>query len=168
MTKTFVAEKRVSIDAPREAVWQALTDPEKVKEYMHGTTIATDWKVGSPITWSGEWKGKSYQDKGEVLAFEPEKVLSTTYWSSMSGKEDKPENYYNVTYTLEGNDGRTTLTLQQDGNESQEAANQMAENNWGPVLEKSQGCRRAVAIPGPPLRPTRVPSETQGADRPLQ
>lgn len=135
MSTTFVAEKTVSIDASPETVWQALTDPDKVKEYMHGTTIATDWEVGSPITWSGEWKGKSYQDKGVVLAFEPTTLLSTTYWSSMSGKEDKPENYYTVTYTLAGDDGTTNLTLQQDGNESQEAADQMAENNWGPVLE---------------------------------
>jgi uncharacterized protein YndB with AHSA1/START domain len=135
VAETFVAEKTVSINAPTEAVWQALTDPEKVREYMHGTTIATDWKVGSPITWSGDWNGKSYQDKGVVLVFEPERLLSTTYWSSMSGKEDKPENYYTVTYTLKDNDGTTSLTLQQDGNESQEAADKMAENNWGPVLE---------------------------------
>ena len=70
-----------------------------------------------------------------MLAFEPKKTLSTTYWSSMSGAEDKPENYYTVTYTLDGNDTTTTLTLQQDGNESQDAADQMAANNWGPVLE---------------------------------
>lgn len=135
MKPSFVAEKSITIDAPVDAVWKALTNPEKVKEYMHGTTIATDWKVGSPITWSGEWKGASYQDKGVVLAFEPEKSLSTTYWSSMSGTEDKPENYYTVTYTLDGDGTSTNLTLQQDGNESQEAADTMAENNWGPVLE---------------------------------
>ena len=27
-----------------------------------------------------------------------EKLLHTTYWSSMGGKEDKPENYNNVIY----------------------------------------------------------------------
>jgi uncharacterized protein YndB with AHSA1/START domain len=136
---SFVAQKSITINAPVDAVWQALTDPGKVKEYMHGTTIATDWKVDSPITWSGEWKGKSYQDKGVVLAFEPGKLLSTTYWSSMGGTEDKPENYYKVTYTLEGDDTSTKLKLQQDGNESQEAADKMAENNWGPVLEALKG-----------------------------
>lgn len=139
MTDSFVAEKSITIDAPAAAVWQALTDPEKIREYMHGTTVATDWKVGSPITWSGEWKGNAYEDKGVVLAFEPQKVLSTTYWSSMSGKEDKPENYYRVTYTLDASGDTTTLTLQQDGNESQDAADAMAENNWGPVLASLKG-----------------------------
>jgi hypothetical protein len=26
----------------------------KVKQYMHGTNLSTDWKVGSPIAWKGE------------------------------------------------------------------------------------------------------------------
>jgi uncharacterized protein YndB with AHSA1/START domain len=135
MSQGFVAEKRITIDAPPDAVWQTLTDPAKVKEYMHGTNLETDWAIGSPITWSGEWKGKSYQDKGTVLAFEPQKELSTTHWSPMGGTEDKPENYHTVTYQLAEQKGGTELTLQQDNNPSQEAADEMAEKNWGPVLE---------------------------------
>ncbi len=133
--ESFVAEKSISINAPVQAVWQALTDPELVKQYMHGTTMKTGWEVGSPITWEGEWNGNSYQDKGTVLAYEPERLLSTTHWSSMGGTEDKPENYHTVTYVLAGYDGATTLTVRQDNNASQEDADNMAENNWGPVLQ---------------------------------
>jgi uncharacterized protein YndB with AHSA1/START domain len=133
--ESFVAEKSISINAPIDAVWRALTDPEQVRKYMHGTTMRTDWKVGGPVTWDGEWKGNAYQDKGTVLAFEPEHLLSTTHWSSMGGTEDKPENYHTVTYALADYDGRTTLTVRQDNNASQEDADKMAENNWGPVLE---------------------------------
>jgi uncharacterized protein YndB with AHSA1/START domain len=133
--RAFVAEKRITIEAPVEAVWQALTDPALVKQYLHGTNMETDWKVGSPITWKGEWKGKSYEDKGTVLEFEPNKRLKNTHWSPMGGSEDQPENYHTVTYELTEQDGRTTLTLKQDNNPSQEEADKMAENNWGPVLD---------------------------------
>jgi uncharacterized protein YndB with AHSA1/START domain len=132
---SFVAEKRITIDASAEAVWQALTDPELVRQYLHGTNMETDWEVGGPITWKGEWKGRSYEDKGTVLEVEPNKRLKNTHWSSMGGSEDKPENYHTVTYELDEQDGRTTLTLKQDNNASQEEADNMAENNWGPVLE---------------------------------
>jgi uncharacterized protein YndB with AHSA1/START domain len=135
MKESFVAEKRITVDASADAVWQALTDPALVKQYLHGTNMQTDWRVGGPITWKGEWKGESYEDKGEVLAFEPKRMLRTTHWSPLGGSEDKPENYHTVTYELEDQDGKTILTLKQDNNASREEADNMAENNWGPVLE---------------------------------
>jgi uncharacterized protein YndB with AHSA1/START domain len=137
--ESFVAEKRITINASADAVWEALTNPELVKKYLHGTNMKTDWKVGSPITWSGEWKGKPYEDKGKVLEVQPKKLLKNTHWSPMGGSEDKPENYHTVTYILTEQNGKTLLTLKQDNNASQEAADKMAENNWGPVLEGLKG-----------------------------
>jgi uncharacterized protein YndB with AHSA1/START domain len=135
VSKGFEAIKSVTIDAPRAKVWDALTNPLKVKQYMHGTTMSTDWKVGSPITWTGEWQGQSYEDKGIVLAVEPERLLKTTHWSPMGGSQDEPENYHTVTYELAEQGGKTILALTQDNNATQEEADKMAENNWGPMLQ---------------------------------
>jgi uncharacterized protein YndB with AHSA1/START domain len=135
VTANFVAKKRITVNAPPDVVWRALTDPAMVRQYMHGTNLQTDWTVGSPITWSGEWQGKSYEDKGTVLAVEPTKLLKVTHWSPMGGSEDKPENYHTVTYELAEHGKETILTLEQDNNPSQEAANTMAEQNWGPGLD---------------------------------
>jgi uncharacterized protein YndB with AHSA1/START domain len=135
MARRFEAIASVTIDAHRVKVWDALTNPAKVKQYMHGTNLATDWKVGSPITWTGEWKGKSYVDKGTVLEVEPEKGLKYTHWSPMGGSEDKPENYHTVMFGLAENRGKTTLTLTQDNNATQEEADTMAKDNWGPMLQ---------------------------------
>lgn len=135
MSRGFEAIKSVTIDAPRAKVWDALTNPLKVKQYMHGTTMSTDWKVGSPITWTGEWQGQSYEDKGTVLAVEPERLLKTTHWSPMGGSQDEPENYHTVTYELAEQGGKTILILTQDNNATQEEADKMAENNWGPMLQ---------------------------------
>ena len=135
MTRGFEAINKVTIDAPQADVWDALTNPAKVKEYLHGTEMSTDWKEGSPIYWRGEWKGKPYEDKGKVLEVKPQRLLKYTHWSPLGGSEDKPENYHTVVYELAGDDGQTTLTLRQDNNPSQEEAEKMAKNNWGPVLE---------------------------------
>ncbi len=134
MSRGFEAKKTVTINASRARVWDALTQPTMVKRYMHGTNLSTDWKEGSPISWKGEWKGKSYEDKGTVLSVQPQKVLKYTHWSPMGGSEDKPENYHTVTYELGGEGGRTTLTLTQDNNATQDEADKMADDNWGPVL----------------------------------
>jgi len=135
MSRGFAAITSVTIDAPADKVWDALTDPEQVKQYMHGTEMSTDWKKGSPIRWRGEWKGKKYEDKGTVLDVKPKKLLRYTHWSPMGGSEDRPENYHTVTYELKGENGATMLTLIQDNNPSQDEADKMAANNWAPVLQ---------------------------------
>jgi uncharacterized protein YndB with AHSA1/START domain len=134
MSRGFDAVKVVTIDAPRDKVWEALTDPEKVRQYMHGANLSTDWKAGSPVYWRGEWKGQQYEDKGEVLEVEAQTHLKYTHWSPLGGGEDKPENYHTVAVDLAEDGGGTTVTLTQDNNATQEEADSMAENNWGPVL----------------------------------
>jgi uncharacterized protein YndB with AHSA1/START domain len=135
VARGFEAIKSVVIDAPRAKAWEALANPAKVKQYMHGTDMSTDWTVGSPIIWRREWKGTSYVDKGTVLAVEPERLLRYTHWSPMGGSEDAPENYHTVTYELAEDSGTTILTLTQDNNATQAEVDTMAENNWGPVLQ---------------------------------
>ncbi|RFZ90879.1 SRPBCC domain-containing protein [Mucilaginibacter conchicola] len=123
----------ISINAPQAEVWKGLTDPEIVKQYFFGTTVSSDWKAGSPITFSGEWEGKKYQDKGTIKEIDPGKYVKYSYWSSMSGTEDKPENYADVSYSLDENGGVTTLTLTQD-NIKDEASRKHSEENWQMVL----------------------------------
>lgn len=135
MTRGFEAISRVTIDAPKAEVWDALTNPAKVKQYLHGTEMSTDWREGSPIFWRGEWKGQPYEDKGKVLEVKAQRLIKYTHWSPLGGSEDKPENYHTVTYELAGDDGKTTLTLTQDNNPTKEEAEKMAKDNWGPVLQ---------------------------------
>ena len=77
------AEVSTSIAASKNKVWKSLTDADAVKQYFMGATVRTDWKVGSPITWSGEWQGKKFEDKGQVLEFDSERRLSFSHWSPM-------------------------------------------------------------------------------------
>jgi uncharacterized protein YndB with AHSA1/START domain len=67
MPKNLVAKTSLSIAAPAAKVWDALVNPQVIKQYMFGTAVVSDWQPGSPITWKGEWKGKPYEDKGTIL-----------------------------------------------------------------------------------------------------
>jgi uncharacterized protein YndB with AHSA1/START domain len=104
----YVATAETEIDAPRDKVWAALTDPEQIKEYMFGSQVVTDWKRGSPIVWKGEYEGKAYEDKGEIVEIEPERRLKVTHFSPLSGQEDRPESYHTLLYELEGAGERHT------------------------------------------------------------
>jgi uncharacterized protein YndB with AHSA1/START domain len=134
MTNTLTLNTSISINAPKSKVWMALIDPEQVKKYFFGTVLKSDWKVGSAITFSGEWEGKPYLDKGIILQIEKEKILKYNYWSSFSGTEDKPENYAVIIYSLEEKAGQTTIFISQDSIKSKEALDH-SEQNWQMIMK---------------------------------
>ena len=134
MNKTYVAKTSIIINEPRSKVWDALTNPHLIKQYLFGTEVSTDWRVGSPITYKGMWEGKPFEDKGKVLQIEEGELLVSTFWSALSGLPDLPENYQTVRYELAAEDSGTRLTIIQDNNASEESAKQ-SEQNWNTVLE---------------------------------
>lgn len=128
-----VATASTHISASPKQVWHALTDPEAVAAYMFGARVETDWQEGSPISWRGEWEGKPYEDRGEVVEARPGSRLVVTHFSPLSGAEDRPESYHRVTYELRSEGDGTVLSLSQDGNGSAEEAEQ-ARETWSTML----------------------------------
>ena len=134
-TKEMIANATTSIDASIEKVWDALTNAEMIKKYMFGTTVNSDWKPGSNITWKGEWQGKAYEDKGEILQIKPKSLLQYTHFSPLAGVPDTQENYHTVTIRLTQENGSTSVHLSQDNNKSEDARKH-SENNWNMMLSE--------------------------------
>jgi uncharacterized protein YndB with AHSA1/START domain len=107
-------DKTIIIEATPSAVWDRLTNPDLMKQWMAepeiGIEIITDWKVGSPIIIKGFHHIK-FENKGTVLQFEPGKVLQYNYLSSLSRLPDSPENYSIVEFRLAPLEHHTSLTL---------------------------------------------------------
>lgn len=133
MDKNLTVEVSVTINADIAKVWDALVNPAMIKQYLFGTNAISDWKVGSTITYKGGWEGKEYEDHGKILQIEPEKILKTTYWSSMSGTKDTPENYVTITYSVARVGNGTLLTIIQDNSKTEEAKEHSG-SNWKMVL----------------------------------
>lgn len=129
---------QTTIDAPPAAVWNALVTPATFKQFFFGSDVDTDWKVGSPIRFRGEWKGKPYEDKGDVKAVDPQKRLAFTHWSPLSGMPDVPENYHIVSFDLrpagEGTEVVLTQTNQSDTEPLTEKNRAEYDKNWTMVL----------------------------------
>ena len=135
MKSNIKAQASINIHATIANVWEALTNPDIIRKYFFGTNTITDWEVGSPIKFKGEWEGKSYEDKGTILEMQKNKLIKYDYWSSMSGIEDKPENYVIVTYQLSGDNENVTLTVLQE-NIPDEKMKTHSEENWNKVLQE--------------------------------
>jgi uncharacterized protein YndB with AHSA1/START domain len=133
MDKNLIAKASVTINAPSEKVWDALVNPEAIKQYMFGTNVVTDWREGGPIIWQGEWQGKTYEDKGVILQLKPGRTLQYSHFSPLSGLPDKPASYHTVTIELSDEGGQTRVSLAQDNNPS-EQAREHSEKNWQDML----------------------------------
>ena len=68
-----------------------------------------------------------------ILKAESEKLLSYTYWSSMSGVPDVPENYKTVTFELAQQGTQTLLKLNQSNSDEKSQAH--STENWQMVLD---------------------------------
>jgi uncharacterized protein YndB with AHSA1/START domain len=133
MQRGLVAKASVSINAAIEEVWDALVNPDIIKQYMFGTNVVSDWKQGSAIVWKGEWQGKKYEDKGTILELKPQRMISYSHLSPLSGLSDAPENYHTITIELSPDKNGTLVTLTQDNNPDEEARGH-SEQNWGMML----------------------------------
>jgi uncharacterized protein YndB with AHSA1/START domain len=133
MQENFKITYQTTIHADVEAVWEGLTNPTIVKQYFFGSNQETDWKVGSPIEWKGEFEGNTYLDKGIVLDFRPNQGLSYSYLASWSGLADEPENYLRISYTVAPTAKGTVLTITQSNYDEERAAH--SEKNWAMVID---------------------------------
>lgn len=134
MNRGLIAKASIRINSPYEKVWEALVNPDLVKQYMFGTTVVSDWNEGSPIVWKGEWQGKPYEDKGTILKLEKGRILQYSHFSPLAGKPDLPENYHTVTIELSTDGAQTIVSLSQDNNTTEEAR-EHSEKNWQMMLE---------------------------------
>jgi len=135
MSRGLVAEASISVNASVERVWNALIDPEVIKQHMFGTSVVSDWKVGSQIVWNGEWQGRKYEDRGAILRLQKDQLIEYTHFSPISGKPDLRENHHKITIELVSHGKTTTIRLRQDNNETEEE-NEHSQKNWKKMLEE--------------------------------
>jgi uncharacterized protein YndB with AHSA1/START domain len=139
---TKIVTNSITIDAPAAAVWDALVNPIKTRQYMFGCEPITDWQPGSSLLWKGVFDGQELiAVKGEIVKIEPPKYLEYTVIDPNGTIPDVPENYLTVTYTLTEKNGQTEFTTTQ-GDYSKVAEGErryqdtIAEGGWGGILEQ--------------------------------
>lgn len=109
---------RVTINATPEKVWSTLTQPSFVKRWQYGSDLHTSWEVGSEIRFVTKWEENSFEQWGTVLEFSPFHKLRYSLFAPRPNLEDKPENYFEMIYLLDDDNGKTHLEIIQEDNRS--------------------------------------------------
>jgi uncharacterized protein YndB with AHSA1/START domain len=129
-------------DAPRDLVWKAWTEDERMKQWSapKGFTIPVSEGDLRP---GGAWKACMRKPDGTELwlggvyreIIEPDKLVFTHAWLDEHGKPG-PETLVTVTLTERG--GKTEMNFRQSGFESVDSRNGHAEG-WNECFDKLEG-----------------------------
>jgi uncharacterized protein YndB with AHSA1/START domain len=139
-----VSTSTITITAPREFVWSAVTEPEHVRRWQYNSDLTTDWIVGHPIRFSAEWQGQTFAQWGTVLEVDAPNRLRYSLFAPRPGLEDRPENYFTMTYELTDIDGGTQVTfIHEDPREIDGIENNVDEED--PVLMALRDVAEAIA-----------------------
>ncbi len=104
---------RITINAPKEKLWEALTSIAGVKQWQFGSDLITDWKPGSAIRFRTVWEDKVFEQWGTVLEFKPFGLIRYSLFAPRPDLEDIPENYFEMVYNLSEEAGKTNLEIVQ-------------------------------------------------------
>lgn len=128
----YIVRKQVAIKGTPEQVWDALTNPEKTKQYFFNCEAISDWQVGSTIT----FKGKMFfflrvEMKGRIVKIEPPRLLQYTL------KNEDSSSTSTVRDELSYENGETVLSITDDVGEGEGAEKRYARSDkgWDKVLK---------------------------------
>ena len=131
VNSAFIVKKEISINAEPSAVWDALTNPEKTKDYFFNCKVFSNWKTGSDIIFKRKmFFFFNFEMRGKILKVEPRKILR--YILSNSGSST----FSTVTDTIHYQDGKTILSITDDvgaGKDAQERY-EKSEKGWDKIL----------------------------------
>jgi len=106
----------IVLDAPIQKVWNALTQPTLVKQWQYGSDLITDWIVGNEIRFRNEWEGQVFEQWGTVLEVIPNQKIKYSLFFPRPELEDKPENYFIMSYILTKENQKVKLEILQEDN----------------------------------------------------
>jgi uncharacterized protein YndB with AHSA1/START domain len=106
----------ININASIQKVWDTVTRPELVKLWQFGSDLKTTWEVGSEIRFVTAWGDKVFEQWGKIVEIDPPQLLKYSLFAPGPELEDKPENYFMMSYVLTGENGQTRLEIIQEDN----------------------------------------------------
>jgi len=102
----------IYINAPPERVWRAITDGEDTVQYYYGTSVKSDWQVGSRVSY--DYPDGTVAADGEVIACDPPARLEMTFLARWD-PEVEAEGPVRHVWELETANGATRLTVTTKG-----------------------------------------------------
>jgi uncharacterized protein YndB with AHSA1/START domain len=126
-----------------ERVWEALTQPETIKQFWFGVTAESDWKPGS--SWRLLFQDGRVADAGEILESDPPRRL-VIKWRNEFKPEFKAEGYATCTMDIEPVDDAVKLTVTHSMERAESQFIAAVSGGWPRILSNLKSLLETGAI----------------------
>jgi uncharacterized protein YndB with AHSA1/START domain len=124
----------IKINASIQKVWDTITKPALVKRWQYNSDLQTTWEAGTDIKFRTEWEEKVFEQWGKIIEVNPMESLKYSLLAPAPGIDDKPENYFIMSYILTTENGQTKLEIIQEDNRPN-AVQEKPQGEENPVLK---------------------------------
>ncbi|UQZ84839.1 hypothetical protein SK3146_04094 [Paenibacillus konkukensis] len=126
----------IYVGAKPEDVWNIFVKPEATKAIFFGSTLESTFEVGARYEYVGPGSegDETVHVYGEVLAFEPYRLMSFTEHPGPSYRDNHEELETRVTLTLETVGGSTKVTLINDQWPENHPSYENTKESWPMIL----------------------------------
>lgn len=126
-----------------EKLWEALTQPEFIRQYWFGVNVECEWKKGS--SWKLVYPDGRLADTGEILEIDPPRRM-VIQWQNEWKPELKAEGPSRCTIELEPTEGAVKLTISHEMNRPDSAFIQAVSGGWPKVLSNLKSLLESGSI----------------------
>ena len=134
--KTHEITKETFINATCDAVFDALTDSEKIIRYFPLEKVVSSWLPGDTVEYHGTVGGEPFVDYGIIEKLDRPEQYRYTYWSTNHGTERTQANHLTIAYQLSRHGRGTRLTVEQSNIRSKEMYERMENTVWDFLLAR--------------------------------
>jgi uncharacterized protein YndB with AHSA1/START domain/DNA-binding transcriptional ArsR family regulator len=122
-----------------EKLWDAITKPEFTRQYFYGSSVKSNWAVGSPVVHLNAEEKPMLE--GEIIEIDPPRRLVTTFASRYGASSSDPceaatvkDRASRVTWEIEPRGEVCKLTLVHDDFDGETATYKSVGTGWNPIL----------------------------------
>lgn len=130
MVNDLIVTRSILLNATPQRVWEALTHPGMTRQYLYNCEVKSDWKTGSPLQWTGNYKGRPVRAEGKIIDIIPGRMIKYSGFDRLTEGDISRQGDVYITHEIVPHGSQTKLLTTLEHFEGDETRAEMAADQW--------------------------------------